>query len=180
MSRPKAAPAVFAILLALAFSAVRLSGQETKYYSSDEAGFQGEELRGLQPKGYTLAIAVSPSSTLGILYSDGKELRRTLRAATADGTRESVFEGSRLREERTYDRAGNLVEEFLYEGPSSSEGRPETGAALASAVASAGGPPGAPLAPKLVSRLVYTYRSGRLASVESFDASSRSMSGSTS
>lgn len=173
MSLSRVAPVVLAILLALAFSAGRLTGQETRFFSSDEAGFQGEELRGIQAKGYTLAVKVAPSSSLRILYRDGDEMRRTVKVATVDGSRESVLEGSILKEERTYDRAGNLVEESLYESPSSGDGKAETGGATGHAAPS-GAVSAIPPPPRLVSHLVYTYASGRLVSVESFDASSLS------
>lgn len=178
MPRSLVAPAMLAILLALALFPGRLTGQETRFFSSDEAGFQGEELRGPQDKGYTLAVAASPSSLTRVLYRDGKELRRTTRTATQDGTRESVLEEGRLKEERIYDRAGNLVEESFFGSPASEEGKAGTGAA-ASGSAAAGRPASSGAAvqatPRLVSRLVYAYLSGRLASVESFDASSRSL-----
>jgi antitoxin component YwqK of YwqJK toxin-antitoxin module len=177
---------MLAVLLALALSPVRLAGQETRFFSSDEAGFQGEELQGLQAKGYTLAVAAAPSSSIRILYRDGKELRRTVRTATRDGTRESVLEGDVLKEERNYDRAGNLVEELFFGSPASGEDKTGTGAGAAGNAESTGGggaaarpvsagpPPAVQAPPGLVSRLVYAYLSGRLASVESFDASSRS------
>lgn len=168
MFRTRPVPAMAAVLLALAFSIGSPACQETWYFSSDEAGFQGEELHGLQARGYTLGVEASPASTLRILYRDGKELRRTLRSASADGSRESVMEEGRLLEERIYDRAGNLVEEFLYERLPSDAGK------AASAAASTGAASGAQSLPDLVSHLVYAYLSGRLASVESFDASSRS------
>jgi len=185
VSRSLAVPAMLAVLLALAFSPVRLAGQETRFFSSDEAGFQGEELQGMQAKGYTLALATTPSSSTRILYRDGKELRRTVRTATQDGTRESVLEGNILREERNYDRAGNLVEELFFGSPASGEDKTGTGAGtVGSAGSTGGGAAGRPASagtapsvqapPNLVSRLVYVYLSGRLASVESFDASSRS------
>ena len=179
MSLSPSGPALLAVLLALILPAGRLAGQETRFYLSDEAGFQGEELHGLQPKGYTLAMDASPSSTVWTLYHDGRELRRTVRVTTADGARESVLEGSGLREERTYDRAGNLVEELFYGSSSSEEGKPGNDAAGAGVGAPGHTAPSglvlpAQPPPRLVSRLAYTYLSGRLVSVESFDASSKS------
>lgn len=173
MSRFRALSAVAAILLALAIPAVRLSGQETRFFASDEAGFRGEPLPGPKAREYTLGVTEYPSSTLRILYRDGKELRRYLRETTVDGSRERVLEGERLLEERTYDRAGNLVEEYLYGHPSQDDGKPTEGSvAKGSPPSSASAPAPRPV---LLSHLVYVYVSGRLGSVESFGASSESL-----
>lgn len=172
MTGPRALPVLVAILFALAFPLGESTCQETRYYSSDEAGFQGEELRGARVEGYALGVTRSPSSSLRILYRDGREIRRTLRETTGDGFRESVTEGKSLLEERIYDRAGNLMEEFLYEGPSADGGK--TAPEGASGEGLPGDATAARLLPVLASHLVYTYLSGRLASVESLDASSRS------
>lgn len=137
-----ALPALAILLSCLCMAPASADG--TLYYASDKAGFQGEVLAGLSRQGYVLAMTTDGASTLCVLYLDGKESGRTIRTPTEEGSREQVFEGTVLTEERSYDRSGNLIEERFYASP-----RPESAQSF--------------------SRRAYSYAGGMLVSVEAFD-----------
>lgn len=123
------------------------SAEDTRYYASDKAGFQGESLAGLSRQGYVLAMITDGASTVRVLYLDGKESSRTILTQSEEGSQERLFEAGSLTEERSYDRSGNLLEELFYAAPQSRDAAP-------------------------VARRTYSYDRGRLVSVEAFDASS--------
>jgi YD repeat-containing protein len=156
MDRRGTTMAVAALCLALlALPAGAADG--TLWYASDAAAFQGEPVAGPSGSDYVLEVTVGGSTETRILFRKGLEESRTIIVRLASGRRESLRIAGAIREERTYDLAGNLLEERFF--PPATEGA-EGGAAKAEVL------------PSETRR--YAYASGRLRGVESLDTAGAS------